>query len=144
MIELPSPQQVRRRVCSVLNRCDSAVPHDVPARPTLIRAFTLKLLVSFGNRRRSRRAANVRIGACVLPEAAAPMGPFLATQSGMVHETYVPEQRTGVAGLLRVIRAFAEASLVAIAFAFAILLIGLPFALLGRLVHDLIMFVVGQ
>jgi hypothetical protein len=72
------------------------------------------------------------------------MGPFLATQSGMVHETYVPEQRTGVAGLLRVIRAFAEASLVAIAFAFAILLIGLPFALLGRLVHDLIMFVVGQ
>ena len=72
------------------------------------------------------------------------MGPFLATQFGMVHEIYVTEQRSGVAGLLRVIRAFAEASLLAIAFAFAILLIGLPFALVGRLMHDLIMFVVAQ
>ena len=31
------------------------------------------------------------------------MGPFLATQFGMVHEIYVTEQRSGVAGLLRVI-----------------------------------------
>jgi hypothetical protein len=35
------------------------------------------------------------------------MGPFLATQFGMVHEIYATEQRTGVAGPLRVIRAFA-------------------------------------
>jgi hypothetical protein len=63
----------------------------------------------------------------------------------MVHEIDATERRPGgIAGLLRVIRAFAEASLLAIAFAFAILLIGLPFALLGRLVHDLIMFVVGR
>ena len=61
----------------------------------------------------------------------------------MVHEIYAAERRTGVAGLLRVIRAFAEASLLVIAFAFAILLIGLPFALFGRLVHDIVMFVVG-
>jgi hypothetical protein len=72
-----------------------------------------------------------------------PNGPFLANQFGMVHEIYAAERRTGVAGLLRVIRAFAEASLLVIAFAFAILLIGLPFALFGRLVHDIVMFVVG-
>jgi hypothetical protein len=72
------------------------------------------------------------------------MGPFLANQFGMVHEIYAAEQRTGVAGLLRVIRAFAEASLLSIAFAFAILLIGLPLALLGRLVHDIVIFLVGQ
>jgi hypothetical protein len=72
------------------------------------------------------------------------MGPFLANQFGMVDEIYAAEQRTGVARLLHVICAFAEASLLAIAFASAILLIGLPFALLGRLVHDIVMFLVGQ
>jgi hypothetical protein len=71
------------------------------------------------------------------------MGPFLATQFGMVREIYTAKQRMGVAGLVRVVRAFAEASLLAIAFAFAILLIGLPFAVLGRLAHDIIKFVVG-
>ena len=86
----------------------------------------------------------MRIGACLLPEVATPAGPFRATQLGMVHEIYSTEQRTGgVTGLLRVIRTFVEASLLAIAFAFVSLLIGLPFALLGRLVHDIIMFVVG-
>jgi hypothetical protein len=39
--------------------------------------------------------------------------------------------------VLRVIRAFAEAALVSIAFALAILLIGLPFALLGKVLHAL-------
>jgi hypothetical protein len=42
----------------------------------------------------------------------------------------------GFASFVRVIRGLAEASLVAIGFAFAILLIGLPVALIGRALHE--------
>jgi hypothetical protein len=47
------------------------------------------------------------------------------------------ERRMEGPRVLRVIRAFAEAALVSIAFALAILLIGLPFALLGKVLHAL-------
>jgi hypothetical protein len=47
------------------------------------------------------------------------------------------ERRVEGVRVLRVIRAFAEAALVSIAFALAILLIGLPFALLGKVLHAL-------
>ncbi len=54
----------------------------------------------------------------------------------MAQNSYASDQRTDGVRVLGVIRAFAEAALVAIVFALAILLIGLPFALLGRVLHE--------
>src|SRR5438128_2076198 len=51
--------------------------------------------------------------------------------------------RTGVARVLRIIRGFAEASLAALAFALAILVIGTPIALLVRALHDSLSWLVG-
>jgi hypothetical protein len=42
----------------------------------------------------------------------------------------------GIAPLVRVVRAFAEASVVMLAFVFAILLVGLPIAMSVRAVHE--------
>jgi hypothetical protein len=42
----------------------------------------------------------------------------------------------GIASLVRVVRAFAEASVVMLAFVFAILLVGLPIAMSVRAVHE--------
>jgi hypothetical protein len=53
-------------------------------------------------------------------------------------ETDGAERRTGIAGLRSVARVFAEASLAAMAFALAILLIGLPFAILVKAVHAIV------
>jgi hypothetical protein len=49
-----------------------------------------------------------------------------------------------LAPVRRVVRAFAEASVVAVGFALAILLLGLPVALAGRLLHDLIAWIAGS
>jgi hypothetical protein len=51
--------------------------------------------------------------------------------------------RTGAARVLRIIRGFAEASLVAVTFALAILVIGTPIALLVRALHDGLSWLVG-
>jgi len=48
---------------------------------------------------------------------------------------------TGLGSFLRGVRAFAEASLVALAFGFAIFLIGLPLALGVRVVHESVSWV---
>jgi hypothetical protein len=51
--------------------------------------------------------------------------------------------RTAAVPVLRIIRGFAEASLVAVAFALAILVIGTPIALLVRGLHDSLSWFVG-
>jgi hypothetical protein len=51
--------------------------------------------------------------------------------------------RTGAARVLRIIRGFAEASLVAVTFTLAILVIGTPIALLVRALHDGLSWLVG-
>ena len=62
-------------------------------------------------------------------------GAHLALTPGMSIST-AGHRNPGIASFVRVVRAFAEASLAAVAFAVAILLIGLPIALVVRVVHD--------
>ena len=64
-------------------------------------------------------------------------GAVLAIRQGMAQNIHADDWQTDGARVWRVVRAFAEAALVAVAFALAILLIGLPFALLGRVLHEL-------
>jgi hypothetical protein len=61
----------------------------------------------------------------------------------MAQHSDAGDQRTDGARVWRVVRAFAEAGLVSIAFALAILLIGLPVALLGRALHEMVAWMVG-
>ena len=53
-------------------------------------------------------------------------------------------QRGATASFVRVVRGFAEASLVALAFACAILLIGLPIALIVRGLHEALSWLVAR
>src|SRR3954451_16111540 len=62
-------------------------------------------------------------------------GAALAMALGMNNRTAMPRV-DGLRSFLRVIRGFAEGSLVALGFALAILLIGTPLALLARGVHE--------
>ena len=53
-------------------------------------------------------------------------------------------RRDATASLVRVVRGFAEASLVALAFACAILLLGMPLALIVRGLHDALSWLVAR
>jgi hypothetical protein len=69
-------------------------------------------------------------------------GSFFAIVLGMNNTPATPQMDATVS-FVRVVRGFAEASLVALAFAGAILLIGMPIALLVRGLHEGLSWLVG-
>ena len=62
-------------------------------------------------------------------------GLYVAIPFGMTNSAAIHRNR-GIASVVRVVRAFAEASLIALAFGLAILVIGAPMAFTVRIVHD--------
>jgi hypothetical protein len=70
-------------------------------------------------------------------------GSLFAIVLGMTNRPST-RQRDATAAFLRVARGFAEASLVALAFACAILLIGLPLALIVRGLHEALSWLVAR
>src|SRR5689334_8890824 len=70
-------------------------------------------------------------------------GAVLAMVPGMDTNKTPRSHAGGLTPLLRVIRGFAEASLVAVGFAVAILLIGTPLALFVRGLHEGLSWLVG-
>jgi hypothetical protein len=101
-------------------------------------------VVSFGNPAPLERGAHSQDCSDLAARSHCQRGALFAIHSGMAQDSYAVDQHSSGAALLRVMRAFGEASLVAIAFAFAILLLGLPFALFGRALHDVIAWIVGN
>jgi len=69
-------------------------------------------------------------------------GSHLAIALSMRNKAAI-HSNTGIASFVRGVREFAEASLVALAFAFAIFLIGLPLALSVRIVHESLSWLAG-
>jgi hypothetical protein len=61
-----------------------------------------------------------------------------------VQSVNATDRQTGGVHLWRVVRAVAEASLLSVVFALAILLIGLPFALVARAVFEIISWMIGS
>src|SRR3954468_8162555 len=97
--------------------------------------FQIETCLSVGNAVRTevaRERQNYRHSSVVSPTA---NGSHVATAFSMRNKASI-HRHTGITSFWEGVRAFAEASLLALAFGFAILLIGVPLALSVRIVYE--------